>query len=102
MSITIDDALCNVNCMSATCSWTERLHDFTVGLTNELPTPGTGPDKLAHQVCYNYSGIFPAAIDTVRCTKVAKGRYLFIQINGSTKDEMLTLCEVKVFAAIGK
>ena len=56
---------------------------------------------MSHQVCYNYSGTFPQGIGTVSCTKVAKGRYLFIQINGFTKIELLILCEVKVYAAIG-
>ena len=84
--------------MLASCSRTDRLHDFIVGLTNTLPTPATGPYNLAHQVCYYYIGFFPPATVTVRCAPNARGRYLFIQLIGDTPDIYLTLCEVKVYA----
>ena len=84
----------------ASCSRTERLHDFIVGLTNIRPTQATGPDKLAHDVCYHYLGVFPAATRTVRCTPNAIGRYLFIQIM-DTAAGWLTLCEVNVHALTG-
>lgn len=73
-----------------------RLHDFTVGLTDTLPTTTTGPDMSPHQVCVIYNGVFPAAAMTLMCKHFPRGRYLFIQING-LKGELLTLCEVEVY-----
>ncbi|KAI0231437.1 hypothetical protein LSAT2_018192, partial [Lamellibrachia satsuma] len=78
-----------------------RLHDFTIGLTNTLPTKATGPDKSAHQVCLVHNGVFPMATKTLLCTNLARGRYLFVQINGDgVKSELLTLCEVEVYPPV--
>ena len=87
----------------ASCSRTERLHDFTVGLTNTLITRARAPHKVGHQVCYKYVGEFPAATRTLICTRSARGRYLFIQIITKWRWEfyVLTLCEVKVHAETG-
>ncbi|KAK2138161.1 hypothetical protein NP493_8502g00002 [Ridgeia piscesae] len=75
----------------------QRLHDFTVGLTNTLPTNTSGPQDSAHVVCLVYNGVFPAR-GTLTCTNLVRGRYLFIQINGDlVKNETLTLCEVEVY-----
>ena len=62
-------------------------------------TTATGPDNMDTQVCYNYVGVFPAAL-TLVCTTNATGRYLFIQIMGTMK-ETLTLCEVVVYGDNG-
>ncbi|KAK2180738.1 hypothetical protein NP493_429g02000 [Ridgeia piscesae] len=74
----------------------DRLHDFTVGLTNILPTRTTGPDQSIHRVCLVYTGIFPPAVKTLVCDQIVSGRYLFVQIN-SFREETLTLCEVEVY-----
>ncbi|KAI0230343.1 hypothetical protein LSAT2_019294 [Lamellibrachia satsuma] len=74
----------------------QRLHDFTVGLTNTLPTRTTGPEKSPYDVCLVYHGAFPPTTLMLTCTNYARGRYLFIQING-TGSEFLTLCEVEVY-----
>ncbi|KAI0240457.1 hypothetical protein LSAT2_008808 [Lamellibrachia satsuma] len=73
----------------------ERLHNFTVGLTNTLPTTTTGPEKSPHQVCLVYEGAFPATRQALTCTNTTKGRYLFIHLAGH--DSVLTLCEVEVY-----
>ena len=75
-----------------------RLHDFTVGLTNVPPTTTDGPEKSPHGVCLVYNGVFPATKKILTCDDIARGRHLFIQINGNNlKKEMLTLCEVEVY-----
>ncbi|KAI0237867.1 hypothetical protein LSAT2_011546 [Lamellibrachia satsuma] len=78
-----------------------RLHDFTVGLTNTLPTTTTGPEKSPHVVCFVYPGVFPPTTKRLTCTNYASGRYLFLQIEGQGNSEVLTLCEVKVYPDSG-
>ena len=76
----------------------ERLHDFTVGVTNRLPSTADGPDKSPHQVCLQYNGPFTNATEMLNCTIIARGRYVFIQIRkDDEKNERLTLCEVEVY-----
>jgi len=75
-----------------------RLRDFTIGVTNTLPTAATGPDKLPREVCLHFTGVFPASTEMLTCTAIARGRYLFIQIEGDgLAKDMLTICEVEVF-----
>ena len=79
-------------------SASDRLHDFTVGLTNVPPTTTDGPEKSPHGVCLVYNGVFPATKKILTCDDITRGRYLFIQINGNDRtNEMLTLCEVEVY-----
>ncbi|KAI0208327.1 hypothetical protein LSAT2_006992 [Lamellibrachia satsuma] len=76
-----------------------RLHDFKIGLTNTLPNATNGPQKSPYQVCLFYKGAFPATSKKLTCTNTARGRYLFIQIEGnSTSGDVLTLCEVEVYS----
>ena len=76
----------------------ERLHDFTVGVTNTLPTTTSGPHKLPQQVCLQYNGAFPPGTWMLNCTTIARGRYVFIQIRkDGEKNGGLTLCEVEVY-----
>ena len=72
-----------------------RLHDFTIGVTNTLPTTTTGPEKLPHQVCLEYNGRFPTTSEMLNCTTIARGRYLFVQFR--KHGGYLLLCEVEVY-----
>ena len=75
----------------------KHLHDFTVGLTNTLPTTTFAPHDSYHVVCRVHSGVFPVW-GTLTCTNLARGRYLFIQNNGDLVNENIpSLCEVEVY-----
>ncbi|KAI0232115.1 hypothetical protein LSAT2_017547 [Lamellibrachia satsuma] len=77
----------------------DRLHDFKIGLTNTLPNATNGPQKPPYEVCLFYKGAFPATSKKLTCTNTARGRYLFIQIEGNrTSGDVLTLCEVEVYS----
>ncbi|KAI0223185.1 hypothetical protein LSAT2_025593 [Lamellibrachia satsuma] len=78
---------------------TDRLHDFTIGLTNTRPSVTTDPKTSQYQVCLFFKGAFPPTRKKLTCNNVARGRYLFIQIESNhTNDEWLTLCEVEVYS----
>ena len=74
------------------CSW-ERLHDFTVGVTDVRATPSLGPDKSPYELCAAHPGAFGDSVN-LTCSPAVTGRFLFIQLE---PNGMLTLCEVEVF-----
>ena len=92
----LQDHMFIVNCHVFLCI-AKHLQDFTVGLTNTLPTTTFAPQNSYHVVCLVHSGVFPAW-GTLTCTNIARGRYLFIQINGDLVNETIpSLCEVDVY-----
>ena len=67
-----------------------RLHDFNVGVTK----------NGAYSLCTQYKGSATnGQVLTLHCTAPIQGRYVTIQIPGS--DEILTLCEVEIYEAVG-
>ena len=67
----------------------ERLHDFTIGLTN------TSDVEINPSMCASYSGIAPTDrfVDLL-CAPVTRGRHLFVKVPSGT---YLTLCKVDVW-----
>ena len=74
-----------------------RLHDFFIGVTYDdfttTPQPGNYPLCRAQ-----YSGAATSGqILDLQCNPGVKGRYVWIQVPGTSHG--LTLCEVQVFEA---
>ena len=73
----------------------ERLHDFSVGLLDDNPT-STTPVAGEYPLCATHAGSVSAGAKVeMTCSILAKGRYVIVQIPGSS--EILTLCEVQVY-----
>lgn len=73
----------------------ERLHDLRVGLIDNWPTTGASSLVAMEAICATLDGAHPEARLMIQCEKNAVGRYLVIQIDGTSS--ILTLCEVEVF-----
>ena len=93
-----------VNCSRLFCSVHNfiidfRLHDFTIGLSNQLFQRMTAG---SYDVCTKYVGVVGSGVTVnLTCdTPGMKARYLFIQIPG--QQEILTLCEVEVYGGNDK
>ena len=75
----------------------DRLHDFQVGVSDNCPNDIT-PAVTNYPLCATYSGTAGAVTD-ISCTAAVVGRYVIVQIPGSS--EILTICELEVFG-VGK
>ena len=76
------------------CFVDERLHDFQIGYLDNWPSGALDPSS--YSLCATHSGIIGnGATESVNCDTNHSGRYVVIQIPGS--NEVLTLCEVKIF-----
>ena len=75
-----------------------RLHDFHIGVTTVSPEVET-PVVNNYPLCHVFNGI-AGAQTSITCSQCNWGRYVIVQIPGN--EEVLTLCEVKVFGIISK
>lgn len=76
----------------------EELHDYDIGVTDEPPSSQT-PSPVNYDLCHHVVG-GAQSVATITCNPVVSGRYVVIQIAGSS--EILTLCEVVVYGTEGK
>ena len=76
-----------------------NLKDFDIYIGTKLSSGNFVSD--GYKLCYHHTGTVSSGTTlSVNCTSVTSGRYLAIQIKGSSK--ILTLCEVQAFAERGK
>ena len=71
----------------------QRLHDFTVGMTNMYPEVG-GEEIQNMSVCATHAGEAPREVTLTCDPHMQPGQYIVVTIPGDY--ERLTLCEVVV------
>ncbi|XP_048249989.1 uncharacterized protein LOC124110915 [Haliotis rufescens] len=76
------------------CSWTKRLHDFSIDVFMDDPT--TTEDKGRR--CYTYDGLFPSGTTrSLVCRSSIPGRYTRLTRHKVRPQDEFTVCEVQVY-----
>ena len=73
------------------------MHDFDIWVSNiGPPLPDVVNDS--YKLCHHRSGITGAGTtDVLSCTNLSRGQFVYVSINSTAGQEVLTICEFEVF-----